>query len=222
MMDADIAAYGAKRAYDSVRPATAIPLLFRGKTVKMWSGPAKCTPEPGSRVCTHKPWVEPGSSVCTYKPWVEPGSRVCTYKPWVEKDGGQWIPYQPATSPTPASPEYVSETSAESAAAARVLALFTGSDRFGYSMPVEKGSSRIEPGITPTQPLTLKWETFTEAADDAGLAGRYAGIHFAAADLAGRKLGRLAADRAFARAQLYFSGTLTPRAAEQHVTRCTH
>jgi hypothetical protein len=34
---------------------------------------------------------------------------------------------------------------------------------------------------------------------------------FAPADLAGRKLGRLAAARAFARAQLYFSGTIFVR-----------
>src|SRR5437899_425221 len=126
----------------------------------------------------------------------------------VQIDGGQWLPYQPATLPTPPSPEYVSETSTESAAAAQVLALFSGSDRFGYSMTAEKGSSRVEPAITPAQPVTLKWETFTEAADQAGLAGRYAGIQFAPADLAGRQLGRLVADRAWRRAQLYFSGNV--------------
>jgi hypothetical protein len=169
IMDADIAAWDAKRYYDSVRPTTVIPLLYRGKTIKTWGGPGKGT---------------------------------------LQIDGGQWLPYQSATLPTPSSPEYASETSAESAAAARVLALFTSSDRFEYSMTAEKGSSRIEPGITPAQPVALKWETFTEAADQAGIAGRYAGIHFAAADLAGHKLGRLAADRAFARAQLYFSGNV--------------
>jgi hypothetical protein len=172
MMDADISAWDAKRSYDSVRPVTAIPLLFRGKTIKTWGGPAKGT---------------------------------------LQIDGGQWLPYQSATLPTPSSPEYVSETSAESAAAARVLALFTGSDRFGYSMAAEKGSSRIEPGITPAQPVALKWETFTEAADQAGLAGCFAGIHFTSADLAGRQLGRLAADRGFARAELYFSGNVSVR-----------
>src|SRR5207248_8232741 len=112
MMDADIAAFAAKREYDSVRPATAIPLLFRGKKIKMWGGPNKCTPEQVS--------------------------RACTYKPLVEDDGGNWVPYQPATLPTPPSPEYVSEISAESAAAAEILRLFTGSDRFGYSITIDK------------------------------------------------------------------------------------
>ena len=174
MMDADIAAWDAKRYYDSVRPATAIPLIFRGKTIKTWGGPGKGT---------------------------------------VQMDGGQWLPYQSATLPTPASPDYVSETSAESSAAAHVLALFTGSSRFGYSVTTEKGSSRIEPGVTPARPVTLKWESFTEAADQAGFAGRYAGIHFAPADLAGRQLGRLVADRAWSKAKTYFNGNAAPSSA---------
>jgi hypothetical protein len=170
MMDADIAAWDAKRAYDSVRPATAIPLLFRGKQIKMWAGPGE------------------NATVA---------------------DGGNWIPYQPTTLPTPPSPEYVSETSAESASAARILSLITGSDHFGYSATLPVGSSRIERSVTPAQPVTLKWERFTEAADQAGLAGRYAGIHFVLADTMGRKLGRVVAERVWARAQSYFDGTNT-------------
>jgi hypothetical protein len=171
LMDADIAVWDAKRLYDSVRPATAIPLLLRGTKIKAWGGPGKGT---------------------------------------VELDGGNWLPYRPATSPSPPSPEYVSEISAESAAAARVLSLFKGLDNFAYSVALEKGSSTIEPGITPVQRVTLKWETFTEAASDAGLSGRYAGIHFARADLAGRKLGRAVAERVWAKAQSYFDGTDAP------------
>jgi hypothetical protein len=45
MFDASIAACDAKRAYDSVRPVTAIPLLFRGKTIRSWGGPGKGTIE---------------------------------------------------------------------------------------------------------------------------------------------------------------------------------
>jgi Domain of unknown function (DUF6851)/VCPO second helical-bundle domain len=171
LMDADIATWDAKRYCDSVRPATAIPLIFRGKTIKTWGGPGKGT---------------------------------------VQVDGGQWLPYQSATLPTPPSPDYVSETSAESSAAAHVLALFTGSDRVGYLVTTEKGSSKIEPGVTPGRPVSLRWETFDEAAVQAGLAGRYAGIHFAPADLAGRKLGRLAADRVWSKAKTYFNGNPTP------------
>jgi hypothetical protein len=118
----------------------------------------------------------------------------------VEMDGAQWIPYQPATSLTPPFPDYVSGHSTYSAAAARILQLWTGNDRFGYSVTLEKGSSKIEHGITPREPVTLKWETFTAAANEAGMSRRYGGIHFRRADLAGRTLGRAVADKAWARA----------------------
>ncbi|MHB8499801.1 MAG: vanadium-dependent haloperoxidase [Candidatus Acidiferrales bacterium] len=171
LLDTSIAAWDAKRAYDSVRPVTSISLLFNGKKIRAWGGPDKGA---------------------------------------IEMDGSQWTPYEPATSPTPPSPEYVSASSAESAAAAEILRLWTGSDQFGDSVILPKGSSKIEPGTTPAQPVTFHWRTFSEAADEAGLAGRYAGIHFAAGDLAGRKLGRLVAAAAWSKAQSYFTGTSAP------------
>jgi hypothetical protein len=168
MLDAGIAAWDAKRTYDSVRPVTAINLLFNGKKIRAWGGPGKGT---------------------------------------AEIDGSQWIPYQLATFPTPPFPDYVSGHSTYSAAAARILTLWTGHEYFGHSITLPAGSSKIEPGLTPAQPVTLHWETFTEAAEEAGMSRRYGGIHFARADLMGRKLGRLVADSAWARAQQYFDGT---------------
>ncbi len=167
IFDAGIAAWDAKRAYDSVRPVTAILFLFRGKTIHAWGGPGK-------------------------------GSK--------EMDGAQWIPYQSATFPTPPFPEYVSGHSTYSAAAARILELWSGSDRFGNSVTLPVGSSKIEPGVTPLRSVTLRWETFTDAANEAGMSRRYGGIHFRAADLAGRLLGRLVAFEAWQKAQNYFQG----------------
>jgi len=167
LLDASIATWDAKRAYDSVRPVTSISLLFNSKKIRAWGGPGKGA---------------------------------------VEMDGSQWIPFRPATFPTPPSPEFPSYQSASSAAAAEILRLWTGSDQFGYSLTLPKDSSKIEPGTTPAQAVTLRWRTFSEAADEAGIAGRYAGIHFAAGDLAGRKLGRLVAAKVWAKAQAYFRG----------------
>lgn len=172
LMDAGIAAWDAKRAYDSIRPVTAIPLLFRGKRIRAWGGPGKGT---------------------------------------VEVDGSDWIPYQAKTFPTPPFPDFVSGHSTYSAAAARILALWTGSDRFGDSVTISKGSSRIEPGITPREPIVLKWDTFTEAAHEAGLSRRYGGIHFRRADLLGRALGDAVAESAWAKARRFFDGTAEPR-----------
>jgi hypothetical protein len=45
IFDAGIAAWDMKRAYDSVRPATAIPFLFRGHRIRAWGGPGQGTVE---------------------------------------------------------------------------------------------------------------------------------------------------------------------------------
>lgn len=182
IFDAGIAAWDTKRAYDSVRPVTAIPLLFRGKTIRSWGGRGKGT---------------------------------------IAIDGAQWIPYQAATFPTPPFPEYVSGHSTYSAAAARILELWTGNDRFGNSVTIAVGSSKIEPGITPARPVTLRWETFTDAANEAGISRRYGGIHFRGADLAGRLLGRIVAFQAWSKAQSYFDGDGGHAAASSVATTLT-
>jgi PAP2 superfamily len=43
LFDASIAAWDAKRAFDSVRPATAIPYLFHGQQIRSWGGPNQGT-----------------------------------------------------------------------------------------------------------------------------------------------------------------------------------
>jgi len=167
LSDVSIAAWDAKRTYDSIRPVTAIPFVFRGKSIRAWGGPGKGT---------------------------------------VEMDGSQWIPYQLKTFPTPPFPDYVSDHSSYGAAAARILTLWTGSDNFGHSVTLQAGTSMIEPGISPAKPVVLKWETFADAADEAGMSGRYGGIDFVSADMAGRNLGRLVADETWSKAQSYFDG----------------
>jgi hypothetical protein len=109
--------------------------------------------------------------------------------------GENWIPYQELNVVTPPFPEYVSGHSTFSAAGARVLNMFTGSDGFGASVTVRAGTSRIEPK-TPSQPgtpakdVTLDWPTYSAASDEAGWSRRYGGIHFQSGDLHGRTLGR--------------------------------
>jgi hypothetical protein len=159
--DASIVAWGAKRGFDSVRPATAICFLFHGQQVTSWGGPGKRT---------------------------------------VKMDGKDWLPYQPTTFPTPPFPEFISGHSTFSAAAARVMELFTGCDRFGDSVTFAPRSSVVEPGITPVAPVTLKWDTFLAAANQAGISRRYGGIHFKAADLTGRAVGRVIGSQAWEKA----------------------
>jgi hypothetical protein len=116
IFDASIAAWDAKREYDSIRPITAVPFLFRGKIIRSWGGADKGT---------------------------------------LEIDGSQWIPYQAATFPTPPFPGYVSGHSTYSAAAARILELWTGSDHFGDSVTLPAGSSKIGSDARPSGYLAL-------------------------------------------------------------------
>jgi hypothetical protein len=108
--------------------------------------------------------------------------------------------------PTPPFSSYVSGHSAFSAAAAEILKRFTGSDYFGGSYTASAGSSLIERGLTPTHEITLSWNTFSEAADQAGISRRYGGIHFECDDLAGRALGRLVANEVWLKALTYIDG----------------
>ncbi len=131
-------------------------------------------------------------------------------------DGGTWRPYQPVTFVTPPFPEYVSGHSLFSAAGAEVLRQFTGSDVFGFSVTFPAGSSRVEPGLVPAQPLTLSWATFSDAADEAGISRRYGGIHFKQGDLASRQMGRLVGAQAYAKALTYFNPRRLPKTHRIH------
>ena len=125
-------------------------------------------------------------------------------------DGSQWLPYQPASFVTPPFAEYVSGHSTFSAAAAEILRKFTGSPNFGYSHTVPAGSSRIEPGLTPREAVTLAWPTFKEAADEAGMSRLYGGIHFEQGDLAGRQMGQGVGKLVWQKAVRLFAGERLP------------
>lgn len=126
-------------------------------------------------------------------------------------DGKDWLPYgQAATVISPPFPEFTSGHSTFSAAAAVVLNHFTGSDRFGFSVTKAVGSSTIEPGITPHQPVTFKFPTFTAAAEHAGMSRIVSGIHYMDANLLGQKMGRQVGEVVWQKALTYFNGTAFP------------
>jgi hypothetical protein len=167
IFDAGICAWDSKRAFDSVRPITALRYLYFGQKIFAWAGP---------------------------------------YQRPKFIDGETWFPYQPTTFPTPPFAEYPSGHSCFSGAGAETLKLFTKSDRFGGSVTVQAGSSRIEPGAVPAEDVTLAWPTFSDASDQAGISRRYGGIHFEQGDIDSRHLGRVVARQAWDQAHSYIHG----------------
>ncbi|MGD1913808.1 MAG: vanadium-dependent haloperoxidase [Rivularia sp. (in: cyanobacteria)] len=132
---------------------------------------------------------------------------------WTPENGTQtilatdFLTYQtPGGDPSPPFGEYTSGHSAFSAAGAEILQLFTGSDEFGASVTFEPGESRFEPGITPSETVTLEWDTFSEAADEAGLSRLFGGIHFSDGDTNGGQLGQEVGQAVWDKTQYFITG----------------
>ena len=181
--DAFIAAWDAKRYYDSSRPWTLVRYYYAGHEVEGWGGPGRGT---------------------------------------IRMKAEYWHPYSPFTFITPPFPGYVSGHSTVGAASAKILELFTGSDRFG-AMEERKAGVLTEPGFecrlmqrrdgkypensTLTCDVALLLPTFSETAKMAGISRVMAGYHIQADNVAGLELGVKVAQYDWLRIEAYFNGT---------------
>jgi hypothetical protein len=118
--------------------------------------------------------------------WAGPGNGMIKMK------GQEWRPYSPDTFLCPPFPAYVSGHSTISAACAEVLKLYTGDDYFGEEVTRVPGEL-TEPDRAG-KPVTLKFPTFTETANMAGISRVLGGYHIQADNLEGLKLGRQVAN----------------------------
>jgi len=124
---------------------------------------------------------------------------------WVHAE--DWIPYQKKTFVTPAFPGYISGHSTFSRAAAEALTAVTGSKWFPnglgtYTLP------RLANEVGPTQPVTLQWASYYDAADQVGLSRIWGGIHPPADDFAGRRVGSEVGKGAWELARKFFDGSV--------------
>jgi hypothetical protein len=118
----------------------------------------------------------------TIKAWAGPGKGVIKMK------GQDWIPYSPDTFVCPPFPSYVSGHSTVSGACAEALKFFTGSDEFGDEITLVAGAM-TEPDNLGKK-VTLKFPTFTETANMAGISRVLGGYHIQADNIEGLILGR--------------------------------
>jgi ASPIC/UnbV protein/VCBS repeat protein/uncharacterized protein DUF6851 len=219
--DAAIAAWGLKRKYQSVRPISMIRYLAQhgqSSDPKLPSYDPEGLPLiPGLIELITKESSAPGQrhaaladhigeiAIQAWRGNPNDPSQVSGVG-WIL--GGRWVPYQKATFVTPAFPGFVSGHSTFSRAAAEVLAADTGSPYFPggeFTQTFSPGYLKFERG--PSKPLTLQWATYYDAADQAGSSRIYGGIHIAADDFAGRRIGSRVGKQAWALAERYFAGT---------------
>lgn len=121
----------------------------------------------------------------------------------VEMMASEWKPYQSEDQPTPPFPEYGSGHSTFGSAWAAVMQAFTGSDEFGYGETFDELAFEGTP-LDP--PVELYWETFTQAAQEAGMSRLYGGIHFMDGNVNALQAGREVGLTAWAKAQALFNG----------------
>jgi hypothetical protein len=207
--DAAVAAWGAKRQYDSARPISMIRYLAGRGELPLVPGLVEVVTPASSR---------PGARHANLRAYVgETAVRAWRGKPaspgeasgvgWIR--AVDWVPYQLPTFVTPAFAGYVSGHSTFSRAAAEVLTSFTGSPSFPGGLlewTVKQGTLRNEAG--PTRDVTLQWATYYDAADDAGISRLIGGIHIREDDFAGRRLGSTCGKDAWALALRYFRGSV--------------
>lgn len=149
--------------------------------------------------------------------WAGPGEGTLTELP-----AERWHPYSPATFVTPPFPGYPSGHSTVSGASARMLELFTGSDRLEVVCHHEAGALTGEGDVAPAKILSvdgtllsdapdsarvaLACPTFSATAEMAGLSRVLGGYHIEADNVAGLELGRKIAEFTWPRYQALFEG----------------
>jgi hypothetical protein len=185
LFDAGVAAWDAKRAYDYVRPATAIPYLYAGEQVRAWLGPDK------------------GIGLIEGKDWRPYQAATFVTPPFAEYVSGH-------SAFSAAAAEILTRYSGSADmydGTTRLGRDYDGDgteDTFGQHVATP-GTLQFEHG--PASPVVLRWSTFRDAADEAGRSRLYGGIHFQDGDLRGRVLGREVGRRAFAAAEAHWEIT---------------
>jgi hypothetical protein len=218
--DAACAAWGTKRAYDGWRPISVIRYLaglgqssdpslpsYNTNGLPLITNLIELvsadTAAPGGR---HE-GLTPGK--IAVRAWPGPPADFTNQHSsvkWIH--GDNWSTYQRTNFVTPAFPGYFSGHSTFSRAAAEVLGAITGSPFFpgglgtftNYVLTFEQG---------PSQPFTLEWATYYDAADEAGISRIWGGIHPPIDNLTGRRVAAQIGKEVWALAKQYFDGSVT-------------
>lgn len=223
MHDSAIAAWSVKRAYDHVRPVSAIRYMaglgqssdlaaanYSIHGIPLVDGTIE-TVFPGDPLAgangehvgkiKGRAWRGPDAVL-------DPDTDVAGVG-WILLEN--WWPYQRPTFVTPPFAGYVSGHSTFSRAAAEVLTSLTGDAFFpgGLGEFVARRNEFLVFEQGPSRDVVLQWATYRDAADQTSLSRIWSGIHPPADDLVGRRMGEIAGQKAWARTRALLVGDAT-------------
>jgi hypothetical protein len=220
--DAAVAAWGLKGSYDSVRPISMIRYMaglgqssdpdapsYDPQGLPLVPGLVEVVTERSSAPGAEHAHLAGHDGEIAIRAWrgnpEDPATDTAGVG-WILAT--EWVPFQLWTFVTPAFAGYVSGHSTFSRAAAEVLTAFTGTPYFPgglFEATVPAESLQVELG--PSRDVVLEWATYYDAADQAGVSRLYGGIHIAADDFGGRRIGSECGKGAWALARRYFDGS---------------
>lgn len=112
-------------------------------------------------------------------------------------------------------PEYPSASTCFCNAHAQSARLYLGTDALFYPVNYPAGSSRIEPGFTPSTDTSFTFDSWTEFVDDCGQSRVWSGVHFQAAVDESNKICPVFGDMAFEYMTSLIDGSASARPPSQ-------
>jgi len=116
--------------------------------------------------------------------------------------GSQWESYLS----TADHPDYPSGSASFCGAQAEASRMFFKTDELNWQVAVTKGSSLVEPGVTPQSDIVLNFATWSEFEQECGMSRLWGGVHFNAAITEGRNIGHKVAKDTYKFMQAHLSG----------------
>ncbi len=128
--------------------------------------------------------------------WGGPG------KGTVNLPADQWASYVKVAD----HPEYPSGSSCFCSAHAQASRRFLGSDMLGWRVAAPKGSSLVEPGVTPATDIVLQFDTWSQFEQQCGQSRLWGGVHFQPAIDASKPVCKAIGDKAYQYVQNLIDG----------------
>jgi hypothetical protein len=150
--------------------------------------------------------LTPGKIAILAWPGETPQRTVPNGVRWLHAD--TWTTYQRSNFVVPAFPGYTSGHSTFSRSAAEFLTALTGSPFFPGGIATYTISNLVNE-LGPTQPIHLRYATYYDAADGAGLSRIWGGIHPNADNMGGRRVGAEVGKAVWELVKRYWDGSVT-------------